>query len=93
MKVFDMFKRKEVPIPEPSTMRTVNPSDARVAGLLEHTKPTSRVDVLKIIEDNVQNELESIEHEVTTLKARLIELHDRQRRYRLILDAAKTTAS
>lgn len=86
-----LFSRKGMVVAEPSTMRTVNPGDGRVAGLLEHTKPSSRVDVLKIIEDNVQNELESIEHEMTTLNARLIELKDRQRRYFHILEAAKST--
>lgn len=93
MKIFDMFKRNEIPMPELSTMRTVNPSDGQVKGLPDHTKPTSRMDVLQVIEDNVTNELESIDYEVTKLKVRLIDLYNRRRKYVLILNAAKDDGS
>ena len=89
MSLLDIFKRKELPAPGLSTMRTVNPGDIHVTGLPDHTKPTSRMDVLQVIEDNVKNELESIDYEVTKLKVRLIDLYNRRRKYALILDATK----
>ena len=81
------FNREEIPCPEPSTMRTVMPGG--IVGIPEHNKPTSRIDVLKVIEDNVQNEIESIDFEVKNLKLRLIDLYSKRRKYLLILDATK----
>ena len=81
------FNREEIPCPEPSTMRTVQPGS--VAGLPEHTKPSSRVDVLKVIEDNVHNEIEAINHELVKLSERLRELNNRKKKYERILEGVK----
>lgn len=79
------FNSEEVLSPEPSVMRTVQPGS--VVGLPEHTKPSSRVDVLKVIEDNVQNELEAIGHELDKMRERRKDLLSRERKYNAILKA------
>ena len=88
--IFEWFKKfnsETVAPPAPSVMRTVQPGS--VAGLPEHTKPSSRVDVLKVIEDNVYNEIEAINHELVKLSERLRELNNRKKKYERILEGAK----
>ena len=90
MKVFNMFKRPEVPTPAPSIMRTVNPGEA---GVRQEQKPTSRMDVLVVIEDNVKNEIDAINHELDKIQARELELTERLCKYKRILEVVDVTGS
>jgi len=85
-----MFKKPDVveQIKAPS-MRTVMPSDAKDLGFSNCKQPTSRMDVLQVIEDNVQNEIESINHELSKLNEKILELKIRKYKYTRILEAAK----
>ena len=87
---FAFLDRPSVPSPAPSVMRTVNPGEA---GVQQEQKPSSRCDVLRVIEDNVKNEIDAINHELDKIQARENELIERLGKYKKVLEIVDVTGS